>query len=776
MSQNRPFRSRVALACAVVATAATVAAVSPGSAAAADSRRPSVGATGGSASPGTSWGGGEAGLAQTPSSPAADTDVQRRVPAVKPTSAHSRLSANASRTEVEVKFREGSGIRLRGGALSVIPSVSSVGAVAGVSLPRQAASAADLAQVRSALAGAASIRRTFVTDEASLDASTRETATRSQREQADLNLYYRIAVRPGGTVDAVVDALNALPVVEVAYAAPVAAAPPTPDYRARQGYAGASVANGIEALYAQTIAGGNGVNVRVHDIEYSWNRTHEDVAKLATALVPNGTPSDPFADSNHGTAVAGQIAATSNTIGVTGLVPGATLRVTNAYNTQRGYDLANSITTAANGLRAGDVMLLEQQTAGPLGSCLSDQVGCVAVEWVPAYYDAIVSATSRGIIVVEAAGNGQQNLDDLAYGPTFPGGRADSGAIIVGAGGAGGTGCTTSRTKLWFSNYGRRVDLQGWGECVTTTGYGDLYAGTGVNQWYTGSFGGTSSASPIVASAAASLSSVAKSRGTTLSPREVRTRLRLTGQAQVSPGTGRIGPLPNLRAAIGALGTAVDSAGPIIGAIRYTPTVGKQIGTTYPEMVTWSANDATGVAEYRAWLSTDGVWARLPLATPTSRSVAITVGPGHRYQLAVQAVDTAGNWGSARLTTTFSAGIAQETSAQLTFSAGWTRKAWSSASGGFLMSTATAKASASFTAFGSTMGWVAAKGPTKGVATVYLDGVLYKTVNLYAATVSGRVIVASYAWATPGTHTMKIVASGTAGHPVVDVDAVVGAG
>ena len=87
--------------------------------------------------------------------------------------------------------------------------------------------------------------------------------------------------------------------------------------------------------------------------------------------------------------MAGQIAATSNTIGVTGLVPGATLRVTNAYNTQRGYDLANSITTAANGLRPGDVMLLEQQTAGPLGSCLSDQVGCVAVEWVPAYYDAI---------------------------------------------------------------------------------------------------------------------------------------------------------------------------------------------------------------------------------------------------------------------------------------------------------------------------------------------------------------------------------------------------
>ena len=35
------------------------------------------------------------------------------------------------------------------------------------------------------------------------------------------------------------------------------------------------------------------MNVRVHDIEYSWNKTHEDLAKLATALVPNGTPADP---------------------------------------------------------------------------------------------------------------------------------------------------------------------------------------------------------------------------------------------------------------------------------------------------------------------------------------------------------------------------------------------------------------------------------------------------------------------------------------------------
>ena len=107
----------------------------------------------------------------------------------------------------------------------------------------------------------------------------------------------------------------------------------------------------------------------------------------------------------------------------------------NANNTGDGYDLADAIDTAAAELGPGDVILIEQQIAGYNGGCGTDQVGCVAVEWVQAYYDAIVTATSAGIIVVEAAGNGNEDLDDTAdYGSPFPDGRSDSGAIIVGAG------------------------------------------------------------------------------------------------------------------------------------------------------------------------------------------------------------------------------------------------------------------------------------------------------------------------------------------------------
>ena len=201
-----------------------------------------------------------------------------------------------------------------------------------------------------------------------------------------------------------------------------------------------------------------------------------------------------------------------------------------------------------------------------------------------------------------------------------------------------------------------------------------------------------------------------------------------------------------------------------------------QIATSFPATVTWSGTDASGVAAYAAWLNTNGAWSRLTLATPTSRSVAITLTPGSGYRLAVAGLDTKGNWGNARITSTFGVAITQENGAHATYSSGWTRKAWAAASGGYLMSSGTATASATFTLTGSSVGWVAAKGPTKGVAKVYLDGVLYKTVDLYAAAYSGRVIAASYAWSAQGTHTIKVVVSGTAGRPTVDVDAFVVAG
>jgi hypothetical protein len=48
-----------------------------------------------------------------------------------------------------------------------------------------------------------------------------------------------------------------------------------------------------------------------------------------------------------------------------------------------------------------------------------------------------------------------------------------------------------------------------------------------------------------------------------------------------------------------------------------------------------------------------------------------------------------------------------------------------------------------------------------------------KTINLWASSGHSRAIVLTRNWASPGTHSLRIVVAGTAGHARVDVDAFV---
>ncbi|MGI8521066.1 MAG: hypothetical protein ACR2MC_10795, partial [Actinomycetota bacterium] len=92
-----------------------------------------------------------------------------------------------------------------------------------------------------------------------------------------------------------------------------------------------------------------------------------------------------------------------------------------------------------------------------------------------------------------------------------------------------------------------------------TTGYGDLY-GAARNSFYSSGFAGTSSAAAMVAAAAVTLSSATEARtGEHLTSRRVRSILESTGSAQDLSVPGQIGPLPNLRAAIGTALRAPES-------------------------------------------------------------------------------------------------------------------------------------------------------------------------------------------------------------------------
>ncbi len=409
----------------------------------------------------------------------------------------------------------------------------------------------------------------------SIEHRTERVEEQSGRDIADFNLYYRLYLPADEDEAALIDELNALDIVELAQPDATAAplpnhAGPTPSFVNRQNYR--SIAPiGIDADYANGIAGGTGANARIVDLEFDWRESHEDLDNAAAGLIANGTQNATGGgNEDHGTAVLGEMIGTNDAVGVTGAAHGSPINMVNTSNTA-GYNFVNAMNLAVTNTTAGDVLLIEQQIDGPNGDCNSmTQESCVAMEWFGPYYDAIVAATAAGRIVIEPAGNGGEDLDDaMLYGSPFPSGKADSGAIFVGAGGNNlSTGCSGSAThsRLNFSNFGARLNYHGYGQCVMTTGYGTVQDDPNDDFDYDNDFGGTSSASPIVTSAAAILSSVAQQNGDAdgLTSVEARTALATGATPQdTSSVSGNIGPMPNLRAALG--GPTAVAGGPYNG-------------------------------------------------------------------------------------------------------------------------------------------------------------------------------------------------------------------
>jgi hypothetical protein len=422
-------------------------------------------------------------------------------------------------------------------------------------------------------------------------------------EPVDLSVFYRVDA-PEERMPELAERLRKQPLVEAAYVkppvelahavmqeamprlndmlpSPIDAPPASPDFTARQGYLDAAP-GGIDARYAWTLAGGGGAGVRVIDLEWGWRFTHEDLTQNQGGVV-GGVAST---DTNHGTAVLGEISGDRNAIGITGIAPDAQISAV-AFS----MPSAQAIRVAADRLSPGDIMLLEIHRAGPRFNFTprQDQRGYIAIEWWPDDFAAIRYASNRGVVVVEAAGNGAENLDDAIYTTrpaSFPAtwrnpfNRANPqcGAIICGAGapppGTHGRNHGPDRSRLDFSNFGACVDAQGWGREVTTTGYGDLQGGANPDLWYTDTFSGTSSASPIVVGALACVQGVLRARGRIpLSPARARDLLRGTGSPQQDapgrPATQRIGNRPNLRQLI-ASATTVPA--PWVG-VQFTGSV-----------------------------------------------------------------------------------------------------------------------------------------------------------------------------------------------------------
>jgi len=189
----------------------------------------------------------------------------------------------------------------------------------------------------------------------------------------------------------------------------------TPSFTGQQGIFSPASDGGMGVKDTRTFAGAYGDGIQVFDIEYAWNRNHEDVRRNFPPTVGQPDFSQPR-DIDHGTSVAGIVKADKNSFGVEGVAPNVTFHTVAQTVRLPGFTPPSTtvlntwfaIFVAAAQANPGDVLLLEAQRPWtPVQSA-----PLLPIEWWPQDFIIIQWATSvRGVIVVEAAGNSGFNLD-----------------------------------------------------------------------------------------------------------------------------------------------------------------------------------------------------------------------------------------------------------------------------------------------------------------------------------------------------------------------------
>ncbi|MFN3216526.1 MAG: S8 family serine peptidase [Acidimicrobiales bacterium] len=370
-------------------------------------------------------------------------------------------------------------------------------------------------------------------------AATRSLAeARSGTALPDLASWFVLTVGSDRDGAALRDALEELEIVEMVQPDPelVATQIVDPEEDNQRYLDVAPVGHGAEWAWPQP--GGTGDRVTIAVIDSGFDTSHPDVDRADAPGVR--IPHRPARDLSHGLQVLGILVADDDDAGIRGIAHDARIRIINSGST--GADAARAVGLATAALGPGDVLSISQGIRATSGSSI-----VLPLVYSASVRDALRTAAAKGIITVVSAGNGGANLD--TYADRL--GNDSPATIVVGAGGSGpvpGCGGGTAGARVAVSNYGSRVDLQGWGECVRTTTIGNSY------RWW----GFTSAATPMVAGAAALVSSMYEAQnGVTPTGRQVRRILRSSGLPQV--GSATIGPRPDLRSAMGVVGEMPDN-------------------------------------------------------------------------------------------------------------------------------------------------------------------------------------------------------------------------
>jgi hypothetical protein len=215
-----------------------------------------------------------------------------------------------------------------------------------------------------------------------------------------------------------------------------------------------------------------------------------------------------------------------------------------------------------------------------------------------------------------------------------------------------------------------------------------------------------------------------------------------------------------------------DTTPPVI-VQRPTSMFTSSIGTRHvPVKVRWAATDASGICRYDLQERVDHrPWTSVTLADATSTSVVRSQRDGSSYRYRVRATDCADNstpWSPGPRSTL---DVRDQRQARISYSGTWRLQRRSGAWGGSLRFSRTSGNSVTYRFTGRNVAWVAATGPDRGQAAIYVDGVLVETVDLNGPRTSLRRIAYQQHWPSSGAHSLKVVVVGTVDRPRIDVDA-----
>ena len=451
-------------------------------------------------------------------------------------------------------------------------------------------------------------------------------------------------------------------------------------------------------------------------------------------------------DDFHGTHVSGTIAAKLNGAGIVGLAPGVKLMALKFLGDDLdcGWDdqaIAAIEYAKSFGVRISNNSWARPASAPPFGDPEDD---------VP-LYEAIEAS---GMLFVAAAGNSGQDLDNVSR-PSIPASFDLPNILSVAA--VDNTGQLAS-----FSNYGdTSVDVSAPGVDIVST-FPD-YDGNDPGYYW---LSGTSMAAPHVTAIAALVGSQAPSLLDT--PTDLKERILDTAK-----NVGDTGGL-TLTGRVADAAAAIDQTKPTaLAPNSYAFVTGGAIGSTIKTRVRWPAgtDDLSGVASYALRQSVNGAAWTTVTASTTALSLdrSLTFSTAYRYR--VRAHDRAGNTGAYVDGPQIRPKLTQQNGTGVTYSGTWTTRTSSSASGGSTRYATKAGAWVQFSFTGRAVAVVAPKGASRGSFKAYVDGVYVGTVSAYRSSSQSKIVLFARNWGTSGSHKVKLVLSGTSGHPRFDIDA-----